>query len=502
MVEAASGAHAPLVRVDRGASPAELSRVAHGALGQYRQPLWAVQYRVALVSFDLFCIILAVVIGDELRFGLAASSTALSYLGIGAVIAVGWMVSLQTSGGYDVRHLASGPEEAKRVIRASAVTVSVLAIVCYATKTPIARGFVVGVIPAGTVLLLLNRTVLRSYVQHRRRAGEWTQRIVAVGTTEAVTQLVATTERAPGAGLKVVGVCVDDSPPGTKIAQDVPVLGGTHDVVARADEADADVIAVANSGLGPTRVRELGWQLEGTGRGLVMAPALTEVAGPRVHVSAVEGLPLVWLEQPQLGRMPRVLKRSLDLAGGAVMLALALPVLVLTAVAIKLTSRGPIFYRQPRLGLHGSEFTILKFRSMYVGAEEQQPDLWTSNDQDGERVLFKMHRDPRVTPVGRMIRQFSIDELPQLVHVINGKMSLVGPRPLAAVDSTYSGSARRRLLVRPGMTGLWQISGRSNLTWEDAVRLDLYYVENWSIGLDLSILLRTIVAVLARRGAY
>jgi lipopolysaccharide/colanic/teichoic acid biosynthesis glycosyltransferase len=159
-----------------------------------------------------------------------------------------------------------------------------------------------------------------------------------------------------------------------------------------------------------------------------------------------------------------------------------------------------VFYRQLRLGTQGSEFMLLKLRTMHVGADQQR--VMELSEQDGGGVLFKMRRDPRVTRVGRLIRQFSIDELPQLVHVISGRMSLVGPRPLAAIDSTYTGSARRRLLVRPGLTGLWQVSGRSDLTWDDAVRLDLYYVENWSLGLDLSILARTILTVLRRKGAY
>ena len=176
--------------------------------------------------------------------------------------------------------------------------------------------------------------------------------------------------------------------------------------------------------------------------------------------------------------------------------------LLVTAVAIKLTSRGPVLFRQRRLGVNGVEFTILKFRSMYADAESQRAVVFDQNEQDGGGVLFKIRRDPRVTPVGRWIRKLSIDELPQLINVIGGSMSLVGPRPLAAIDSTYTGAARRRLLVRPGITGLWQVSGRSELSWDDAVRLDLYYVENWSLGLDISILLRTIFAVLVRKGAY
>jgi lipopolysaccharide/colanic/teichoic acid biosynthesis glycosyltransferase len=196
------------------------------------------------------------------------------------------------------------------------------------------------------------------------------------------------------------------------------------------------------------------------------------------------------------------MKRSLDLVGATILFVLALPILICTALAIKTTSRGPIFFRQNRLGINGREFRILKFRSMYADAEERRHLYLEQNEQDGGGVLFKIRHDPRITPVGRWIRRLSIDELPQLVHVFTGKMSLVGPRPLASVDSVYSGAARRRLLVRPGVTGLWQVSGRSELSWDDAVRLDLYYVENWSLGLDISILVRTIAAVLARKGAF
>ncbi len=179
-----------------------------------------------------------------------------------------------------------------------------------------------------------------------------------------------------------------------------------------------------------------------------------------------------------------------------------MPVLLISAAAIKLNSRGPVFFRQRRLGVHGTEFTVLKLRTMFVDAESRRDHILELNEQDGGGVLFKIREDPRVTRIGKLLRQFSIDELPQLLHVITGRMSLVGPRPLAAADSTYTGAARRRLLVRPGLTGLWQVSGRSDLSWDDAVRLDLYYVENWSLGGDLGILARTIFAVLRRSGAY
>ena len=468
-----------------------------------QQPLWTVQYRLILLTVDLCAIILATILGYELRFGSGpAGISSVGYLGIGLAIAVGWAIALQAAGGYEIRHIATGPEELKRVLRASATTLSLLAIGCYVTKTPVARGYVIGVIPLGAFLIICGRAAIRRYVDRRRNRGEWVYRILAVGTADSVAHLLETTDRARNAGLRLVGACVEDAPVGSEIAPDVPVLGGVLDTAEHAARVQADVVAVTGSGLGPRAVRELGWQLEGTNRGLVMAPALTEIAGNRVHVSPVEGLPLVWLEQPQLGRLPRVVKRSLDIVAGAMVLLLASPVLLGTAVAIKATSRGPVFFRQRRLGINGTEFNILKFRSMYSDAESRRDEILELNEQDGGGVLFKIRRDPRITPVGAWLRKLSIDELPQLVHVVTGTMSLVGPRPLAAIDSHYTGSARRRLLVRPGVTGLWQISGRSETTWEDAVRFDLYYVENWSLGLDLSILFRTVFAVLGRKGAF
>jgi exopolysaccharide biosynthesis polyprenyl glycosylphosphotransferase len=502
-IRAAAAAAAAAPAATHGAHAPEADLAARVQDSVVLAPLWAVRYRIALLTLDLCCIIIATVGGYELRFaGNSEAGRAVSYLLVGLVILVGWIVMLQWVGGYEIRHLGSGPEEAKRVLRASALTVSVLAIACYATKTDVARGFVVGVIPLGIALLLLGRTAVRAVVRRRRVTGQWCHRILAVGTTESVTQLLEVTERAAGAGLKIVAACVQDAEPGSEIAPGVPVVG---DVLTAADCAvrvGVDVVAVTGNGLGPTSVRELGWSLEGSGRELVMAPALTEIAGPRVQVSPVEGLPLFWLERPQLGRLPRLIKRTVDLAGATVLLLLALPVLLVTALLVKVTSRGPVLFRQRRLGVNGGEFTILKFRSMYADAELRRDIVIDQNEQDGGGVLFKIRRDPRVTPVGRWIRKLSLDELPQLVNVVAGSMSLVGPRPLAAIDSTYTGAARRRLLVRPGITGLWQVSGRSELSWDDAVRLDLYYVENWSLGLDLSILFRTIFAVVLRRGAY
>ncbi|WP_375504100.1 sugar transferase [uncultured Jatrophihabitans sp.] len=496
------------VQVQVHARTAELPVADAAALGPdateiLRQPAWTLTYRLLLLTADFGAILLATVLGYWLRFGTDSNFvTPVGYVGVGAAIAAGWAVALQAAGGYEIRHLGTGPEELKRVLQASAITLSVLAVACYVTKTPVARGYVIGVIPLGAFFLVLGRTAVRRYVNRRRVQGEWAYRILAVGTTDSVLHLLDTTMRAPNAGLLLVGACVEDAPVGSQLAPAVPVLGGVLQAAEHAAAVDADVVAVTGSGLGPRAVRELGWQLEGTSRGLVIAPALTEIAGSRVHVSPVEGLPLVWLEQPQLGRLPRLVKRAVDFAVALVVLSLTAPILLVTAIAIKTSSRGPVFFRQRRLGLNGEEFNILKFRSMHSDAESRRDEILELNEQDGGGVLFKIRHDPRITPVGRWLRKLSIDELPQLFQVMSGSMSLVGPRPLAAIDSHYTGSARRRLMVKPGVTGLWQISGRSETTWEDAVRFDLYYVENWSLGLDLSILFRTVFAVLGRKGAF
>jgi len=269
-----------------------------------------------------------------------------------------------------------------------------------------------------------------------------------------------------------------------------------------AAQVDADIVAVAGAGLGPASIRQLGWALEGTGRNMVMAPGLSEIAGPRVHVSPVEGLPLVWVDQPQFTGAKRVAKRAMDVVASSVLLVLGLPVLLLIGLLVRLTSAGPAVYRSQRVGVGGRLFTVYKFRSMYAGADRMRAELVDRNEVEGG-VLFKMRADPRVTPFGRFLRKYSLDELPQLLNVLNGSMSLVGPRPpLPDEVQRYQTHAQRRMLVKPGLTGLWQVSGRSDLSWDEAVRLDLFYVENWSLALDVAILLRTVWAVVRSRGAY
>jgi exopolysaccharide biosynthesis polyprenyl glycosylphosphotransferase len=232
-----------------------------------------------------------------------------------------------------------------------------------------------------------------------------------------------------------------------------------------------------------------------------MAPALTDIAGPRIHTQQVAGLPLIHVTTPSLEGGQRVAKRLFDVVVSGALIFLAAPLMAILALLVKVDSRGPILFKQERVGIEGVHFGMLKFRSMVVDAERRLAELEHRNEGNG--VLFKIRNDPRITRVGRILRKYSLDELPQLFNIFAGSMSLVGPRPpLPREVEAYEHDVRRRLLVKPGLTGLWQVSGRSNLSWQDSVRLDLYYVENWSLAGDVVIILRTVRAVFHSTGAY
>jgi len=265
----------------------------------------------------------------------------------------------------------------------------------------------------------------------------------------------------------------------------------------------ATTIAITSSGaVSGSQLRRLAWDLEGTGIDILVAPALTDIAGPRIHLRPVAGLPLIHLEEPEFDGGRQTVKGALDRVASLGALVLMMPVFAVVSLLVAVTSPGPVLFRQTRVGRNGQPFTMLKFRSMRHDAERHLASLQVSNE-NADGLLFKMKADPRITPLGKILRRFSLDELPQLINVLRGEMSLVGPRPpLETEVAQYGEDTARRLLVKPGLTGLWQISGRSDLPWDEAVRLDLHYVENWSIALDCLILWKTAFAVFARRGAY
>jgi exopolysaccharide biosynthesis polyprenyl glycosylphosphotransferase len=281
----------------------------------------------------------------------------------------------------------------------------------------------------------------------------------------------------------------------------LPLLGDLDDLPVVLSGTRVDELIVTDSDFSERELLEIVSHAHRRGVQVRVAPRATELLTQRVEIIPGQGIPLFELRPPALIGMDWFLKRSFDLVVSSLVLVLGLPLWLAIAAAIKLTSRGPVLYRDTRIGLGEREFGMLKFRTMRVGAARSQAELEESNEADGP--LFKIREDPRVTSVGALLRRLSLDEVPQVWNVLRGEMSLVGPRPLPLRDYEQLESWHlKRYLVLPGLTGLWQISGRSDLSFDDLVRLDFYYLENWSIWLDITILARTIPAVIAGRGAY
>jgi exopolysaccharide biosynthesis polyprenyl glycosylphosphotransferase len=459
---------------------------------------------------DLFVIIWAVLGAQLLRFGphpveVAVTGGAPTYLKfeytLYSVVLIGaWMLMLLVHGAYEHRVLGHGPEEYKAVATASLRLFGVVAVVSYVLKLDVARGYVAMALPAGMLGLLVSRRLWRKWLKLHRAQGLMSGSVLVVGDRAHLTGLIRALDSVPEAGYRVVAACCGDAVQ-THIGR-IPVLGEESEAAAIARRIGATTVACsASSRLGASALRHLGWQLENQRVDLVVVPKLTDVAGPRVLTRPVAGLSLLHVEAPVFKGPQLALKTSIDRTAAAFLLLVLAPVAAVIAVLIRRDRGGPVFFRQERIGKDGTSFSMLKFRTMVVGAEAMLPSL--QERSDGEGPLFKLREDPRITRVGAKLRKYSLDELPQLWNVVWGNMSLVGPRPpLASEVETYADDVHRRLLVKPGMTGLWQINGRSDLSWEESVRFDLYYVENWSVMSDLMILWRTARAVLRGSGAY
>jgi exopolysaccharide biosynthesis polyprenyl glycosylphosphotransferase len=413
-----------------------------------------------------------------------------------------WLAILAGAGAYDRRALGRGTEELKRVVRADIAMAAAVSFLALGFKKDVSRATVAGIIVGLLVYTVLVRFVARVVLRRIRRVSQRaSQKVLLVGRLADALAVHEVVTRNAGAGLRPVAIHLPQYPrTGERVNAPVPVYVG-WDLVPLVQMLRADTIAVCGpASLESYELRKLAWQLEGTGLDLVVVPQVTDVTGPRIHVRPIEGLPLLNVEEPTISGLSLLVKSVLDRVAALAGLIVLSPLLVGIALAIKLTDPGPVLFRQSRIGHQGKAFKVWKFRTMYTDAEQRLEALRDRNESDG--LLFKIKDDPRVTPIGRHLRGLSLDELPQLVNVLMGQMSLVGPRPLPTEDDDYRGDVRRRLLVRPGITGLWQISGRSDLSWDDAVRLDLHYVDNWSLIYDLGILWRTVRVVLARRGAY
>jgi exopolysaccharide biosynthesis polyprenyl glycosylphosphotransferase len=428
----------------------------------------------------------------------AAQLGGVDYRLLAVLTGLGWVAMVAMSGAYDRRIIGLGTEEFRRIANAGVRMLALLVLLGFAVKADTSRAVVVVALTSMTVLSLGLHWIARWSLHNERRHGRCLHRVVAVGTGAEVRRLTASLARAPYAGLQVIAACLTDGD-AQGLGDGVAVLGGPGDVARVVDEVAADTVAVSSVGAEQgDALRRLAWSLEGRNVDLLLAPALTDVAGPRLTVRPIEAVPLLEVDEPQFDGPKRVAKAVFDRVLGTVAFVLAVVPLLVIALVVRLTSEGPAFFHQTRVKRGGREFRLWKFRTMVLGAESME---MSANDVDG--LLFKLRRDPRVTPVGRFLRRWSLDEVPQLWTVVKGDMSLVGPRPPVPSEvAQYGDDVRRRLLVKPGLTGLWQVSGRSDLPWEECVRLDLRYVENWSVSLDLLILARTLVAVLRGRGAY
>lgn len=472
--------------------------------GTVARRAWRRTYVQRIAIGDAVCALVAATVGFLVRFGVVIDGRpSVGSLVIAVCLPLVWLLAMSLARSYEERFLWEGPEEFRRIFFAAALLLAAVGTASWAAQLEVARGFVVIALPLATLLTLGQRWAWRMWLHRRRASGSLVQTTLLVGRIDGVAALARQIDRQAGNGYRVIGCCLHAGVgPHRTIAGNVPVLGSLDDVVDVVRRLDVDTVAVLPSpDLEGAQLRRLGWELERTKAELLLAPAITEIAGPRVRIRPVWGLPLLHMERPELRGTRRIAKEIVDRAGATFGLLLTLPVLLTIGIMIKASSRGPVLFRQVRVGRDGRKFKMLKFRTMVTDAEKLVEKLL--GDDDGNGVLFKLRIDPRVTRVGRVLRRYSLDELPQLLNVLRGEMSLVGPRPpLPQEVARYGWEMHRRFLVKPGLTGLWQISGRSDLSWEDSVRMDLRYVENWSLTYDLMIMLKTLRAVFHGRGAY
>jgi exopolysaccharide biosynthesis polyprenyl glycosylphosphotransferase len=465
---------------------------------QARPTIWTRTYVRHVIIADFSAAVVAAIAAVGIRFGTNANGR---YVALSLMLPVLWVFTVRIFGGHEWRFLGSGADEFRRVLNAGLSLTGALALISYAVNNELSRLYLVISMQVIVVLDLAVRYALRKRLHHLRAQGRCMSTVVAVGHEAAVGQLIRELRREPHHGLQVVAACLPGASAATEV-DGVPVVGDLDDTASVVRNLNAGTVAVLSCPeIDGVKLRTLAWELEKTGTDLCLAPALLDVAGPRTTVRPTAGLTLLHVDHPRLSGPRQIVKDMFDRCAAALALTALSPLLLAIALTIRFHDKGPALFTQTRVGKDGESFKIYKFRTMVVDAEARLADLLVWNESDG--ALFKIRKDPRITGVGAWLRKWSLDELPQFFNVMMGQMSLVGPRPALPQEAAlYAEHVRRRLVVKPGVTGLWQVSGRSDLTWDESVRLDIRYVENWSFALDLQILWKTLGVMFKGSGAY
>jgi exopolysaccharide biosynthesis polyprenyl glycosylphosphotransferase len=467
---------------------------------------------VALVVCDALAILCAGLFATWAKFGAITepvrfenAPTTVAFWQIAIVIVPLWVMFLAIAQLYDLDSVTWGLSVSGRVTRALSLGVVALILGTYLAKLPgLSRAWVLLTWTSAIVLVLLARGAVMLIVTWARQSGRLLVPTLIVGSNAEAADILRVLRADRAAGLVPVA-CLASSQAERLgldfVAGDVPIIGTARDLMSVMQTEHIDVVVIASSAFDHDVVARMIAELRTADADVHISSGLFEVLTSRVIVTEVAGVPLITVKGISLSKGNVLAKRLFDLVVALLVVLIGVPVWLAIAAAIKVSSRGPILYSQERVGVQGSRFGMYKFRSMYVDADAKLAEVMSGNEASGP--LFKMKDDPRVTPVGKWLRKFSLDEIPQILNVLRGDMSLVGPRPpLAREVSSYSMHDWRRMEVVPGMTGLWQVSGRSSLTFDEMVRLDLFYIENWSVSLDITLIFRTIPAVLFARGAY
>jgi exopolysaccharide biosynthesis polyprenyl glycosylphosphotransferase len=477
---------------------------------------WKRSHRLRLVLVDTIAVVTAVILASIGRFGVPTGDNPHAGKGwaIVAIYSVGlvvvWLAALGFTQSHDLSLAGIGAEEYRRVMTATAWVFGIIAAGGLLLHEQMARGYLLIALPVGLVGLFTGRHLLRRNVAKKRSRGEFTNHVVVLGKPDSIVSLCNSFDRAKFAGYKVIGACVPDHDGeiGDVLetsAGQVPILGDASSVEEALRRTSADALAVAAvEQLGHEHVRRLAWRLDLLRVDMIVMPGMTDIAGPRLKVRPIDNLPLFHIASPHHDSGPaRYGKRLFDLVFASVALVILTPIFIAVVLAIKIDDRGPVFFHQKRPGLHGRPFRILKFRTMSIDPYAGQHAERTAEAPLYAIFFYKSESDNRVTRVGRFLRKTSIDEIPQLFNVLAGSMSIVGPRPLIPGEGrSVEYYMERRALVKPGITGLWQISGRSGVSAEERIRLDHSYIDNWSFFQDMVIVLQTVHAVLKGRGAY